>query len=295
MTPILVTGATGTVGSTLIPLLRGRGVDVRAFVRDPDRAQRISAAGVQIVHGDFRNPASLRAALEGVEAVFLACGNVPEQVEYECAVIDETERCGARRIVKLSARGAAEDSPVAYWRWHAMIERHLRASSTPATVLQPGFLMTNLLGAAESVRRQGMLFAPAAGAQIAMIHPSDVAASAAVALTERGHDGRTFVLTGPEALTYQRVADDLSAQIGRQIGYVDIPPEAATAALIGSGLPAFAAEQVVRVFDALRQGAQSTTTGSVLTLTGRDPHPFAGFARDYAGAFVDEASARVSA
>jgi len=140
-----------------------------------------------------------------------------------------------------------------------------------------------------------MLFAPAAGAQIAMIHPSDVAASAAVALTERGHDGRTFVLTGPEALTYQRVADDLSAQIGRQIGYVDIPPEAATAALIGSGLPAFAAEQVVRVFDALRQGAQSTTTGSVLTLTGRDPHPFAGFARDYAGAFVDEASARVSA
>ena len=103
------------------------------------------------------------------------------------------------------------------------------------------------------------------------------------------------MLTGPEALTYQRVADDLSAQIGRQIGYVDIPPEAATAALIGSGLPAFAAEQVVRVFDALRQGAQSTTTGSVLTLTGRDPHPFAGFARDYAGAFVDEASARVSA
>ena len=295
MTTILVTGATGTVGSSLIPLLRGRGVDVRALVRDPDRAQRISAAGAQVVHGDFRDPASLRAAFDGVDAVFLAYGNVPEQVEYECAVIDETERSGARRIVKLSARGVAEDSPVAYWHWHAMIERHLRASSTPATVLQPGFLMTNLLAAAESVRQQGMLFAPAADARIAMIHPGDVAAVAAVALTESGYDGRTFVLTGPEAMTYQRVADDLSAELGRQIGYVDIPPEAATAALIGAGVPAFAAEQVVRVFDALRQGVQSTTTSSVRTLTGRDPHPFAGFARDYAGAFVSEGSARVNA
>ncbi len=75
------------------------------------------------MHGDFRNPASLRAVLDGIDAVFLACGNVPEQVEYECAVIDETERSGARRIVKLSARGAAEDSPVAYWHWHEVTER----------------------------------------------------------------------------------------------------------------------------------------------------------------------------
>lgn len=118
-------------------------------------------------------------------------------------MIDETERSGARRIVKLSARGAAEGSPVAYWHWHAMIERHLRMSSTPATVLRPRFLMTKLLGAAEGVRHQGMLFAPAADARIAMIHPGDVAA---VALTESGHDGRTYVLTGPEAMTYQRAS-----------------------------------------------------------------------------------------
>jgi len=295
MTTILVTGATGTVGSTLIPLLRARGMDVRALVRDPDRAQRISAAGAQIVQGAFANPASLRAGLDGVDAVFLACGNVPEQVEHECGVIDEAERSGARRIVKLSARGAAEGSPVAYWHWHAMIERHLRVSSTPATVLQPGFLMTNLLGAAEGVRHQGMLFAPAADARIAMIHPGDVAAAAAVALTESGHDGQTYVLTGPEAMTYQRVAEDLSAQTGRRIGFVDIPPAAATSALIGAGLPEFAAAQVVRVFEALRKGAQSTTTGSVRALTGRDAHPFAAFARDHAGAFVGEEPVRVSA
>ena len=112
MTTILVTGATGTVGSSLIPLLRGRGVDVRALVRDPDRAQRISAAGAQIVHGDFRNPASLRAAFDGVDAVFLAYGNVPEQVEYECAVIDETES-RAREGLSSCPRAAPPRTP----RW----------------------------------------------------------------------------------------------------------------------------------------------------------------------------------
>jgi len=291
---ILVTGATGTVGSPLISRLRERRVDVRALVRHPDRAGGIAAAGAHLVGGDFGDPASLRAALDGVSAVFLACGNVPEQVDYECAVIDAAETSGVQRIVKLSARGAAVDSPVAYWHWHAVIERHLRASGTPFTVLQPGFLMTNLLGAADQVRHQGMLFAPAADARIAMIDPGDIAAAAAVALTESGHEGQTYVLTGPEAMTYHRVAEDLSAAIGRRVGFVDIPSDAARSALVGAGLPSFAADQVVRVFDALRHGAQSSTTDTVRALTGTPARPFAAFARDYAGAFVSNETAAAS-
>ncbi len=292
---ILVTGASGTVGSQLISLLRGRRIDVRALVRDPDRANAISATGAQLVTGDFADPGSLRAALDGVSAVFLACGNVREQVDYECAVIDAVETSGAQQIVKLSARGAAVDSPVAYWHWHAVIERHLQTSSTPWTVLQPGFMMTNLLGAADQVRQQGMLFAPAADARIAMIDPGDVAAAAAVVLTENGHHGQTYVLTGPEAMTYHRVAEDLSAAIGRRVGFVDIPPAAASAALVDAGLPPFAAEQVVRVFDALRDGAQSTTTDTVRALTGTAARSFAAFARDYGGAFVTDERAIANA
>ena len=142
-------------------------------------------------------------------------------------MIDAAAAAGVRRIVKLSARGAAIGAPVAYWHWHGLIEQHLQASGVPAVLLQPGFLMTNLLGAAEQVRQQGMLFAPAGGARIAMIDPADVAAAAAVALTTDGHDGSTYVLTGPEAITYTQVAADLSAATGRPVGFVDIPPEAA--------------------------------------------------------------------
>jgi uncharacterized protein YbjT (DUF2867 family) len=286
MTTILVTGATGTVGSSLMSALSTQGQTVRAFIHHPAGAKQLSGSGAQIALGDFADPASVRAALHGVDTVFLACGNIPEQVEYECAVIDEAKESGVQRVVKLSARGAATGSPAAYWDWHGLIERHLQSSGIPSVVLRPSFLMTNLLGAAEQVRQQGMLFAPAAGARISMIDPRDVAAVAAVALTADGHDGNTYVLTGPEAISYQQVAQDLSVATNRSVGFVDIPPQVATAALIDAGLPPFAARQVVTVFGELRAGVQAETTGTVEAVIGRPARSFAAFARDYAGAFA---------
>ena len=122
-----------------------------------------------------------------------------------------------------------------------------------------------------------------------MIDPADVAAVAAVALTTDGHDGRTYVLTGPEAITYEQVAADLSTATGRRVGFVDIPPEAAGPALVEAGLPPFAAEQVVRVFDELRRGEQADDhRARVHDLTGRPARPFAEFARDHADVFTGQ-------
>jgi uncharacterized protein YbjT (DUF2867 family) len=295
MNTILVTGATGTVGSTVVSLLENQDVTVRALVRDPAHAPGIPGGRRRITRADFAYPDSLRAAMQGVDAVFLACGNVPEQVRYECAVIDAAARAGVRRIVKLSARGAAMGAPVAYWDWHGRIERHLHSSGVGAVVLRPGFLMTNLLAAAGSVREQGMIFAPAGAARIAMIDPADVAAVAAVALTTDAHDGRTYVLTGPEAITYRQVALALSGATGREVGYVDIPREAAGPALAAAGLPPFAAEAVLDVFDDLRRGGQESLTGSVHDILGRAARPFASFAADHAGAFGGERPAALSA
>ena len=105
MDTILVTGATGNVGSAVVAELGDRGLPVRAFVRDPDRAAAILGPDVELAVGDFADPASIRAALEGIEVVFLACANVPPQVEYEIRVIDAAARAGVRRLVKLSASG----------------------------------------------------------------------------------------------------------------------------------------------------------------------------------------------
>ena len=139
-----------------------------------------------------------------------------------------------------------------------------------------------------------MLFAPAGDARISMIHPADVAAVAAVALTNDGHDGATYVLTGPEAVTYAQVAADLSAATGRPVGYADIPPEAAREALLAAGLPAFVVEQLLEVFAELRQGVQSVGTDAVQRLTGWPPQSFATWAATYAEAFRGAESAALA-
>lgn len=167
-------------------------------------------------------------------------------------------------------------------RW---AEQHLRGSGVPAVILRPSFYMSNLLGSAETIKHAGKVFAPADGARIAMIDLRDVAAPAAVVLTEDGHDGQSYVLTGPEALTYGEVAAHLSAATGRAIEFVDVPDEAAREALAQAGMPRWMAEQLVILYGILRQGAAAQTTDTVRALTGREQRTFAQFARDHAGLF----------
>lgn len=291
MTKVLVTGATGNVGSRVVHELRGYGVPVRAIVRDPGRAAAALGEDVELASGDFADVTSVRRALEGVDGVFLACANDPRQVEYETGVIDAAAAAGVRRMVKLSACGARIGSEVAFWDWHGRIEEQLRASGVPAVVLRPSFSSTNLLAAADGVRYEGALFAPTEGARISMIDRRDVAAVAAVALTTNGLEGQTYVLTGPEAITYGSVAEELSAATRQDIRFVAVPDEAARQALVGTGMPEFVAAQIVALFGALRRGAYDRTTDSVRALTGREPRPFADFARDHAEFFRHAADA----
>ena len=204
-TTVLVTGSTGAIGSGVVRLLADKGVTVRALIRRPD-APLLSHPLIRPAIGDFADPASLDAAMTGVDAVLLVCGNVPDQVAHESAVIDAAVRAGVGRLVKISARGAAPDADVAYWRWHAEIESRLLRSGVPSVILRPGFSMANLFAAAEHVRTAGMIAAPAGDAPIAMIDPLDVARVAVETLVGAGHLGRTYTITGPEAIDYARVA-----------------------------------------------------------------------------------------
>ena len=289
MTKVLVTGATGNVGSRVVRELQERGVPVRAFVRDPGKASAMLGAGVELAPGDFGDPESIRAALDGVEGVFLACANQPRQVEYETGVIDAAQAAGVQRIVKLSALGAEIGSPVAFWDWHARIEEHLRASGVPYVVLRPTFNAANLLASAEAIGHPGTRIAPAADARVPLIHPGGVGAVASVTLVGDGHERETYTLTGPEAITFDQVAGHLSEAAGREIEFLNVPDEAARQGMIEQGLPEFVAKQIVAVFGVLRQGAQERTTDTVRALTAREPRGFAEFARDHARWFASPA------
>ncbi|MCM1974691.1 MULTISPECIES: SDR family oxidoreductase [Streptomyces] len=286
MRTVLVTGATGNVGRTVVTALRDRGASVRAFVRDAERARRVLGDEVGLAVGDFGDPAALRAALRGVDGVFLTSADGPDKVAHETAVIDAASTAWVSRLVKLSSPRVEIGSDLAFWDWHGRIERHLLTSGVPAVCLRSGYLMSNLLAAAEAVAASGQLIAPAGTARIAMTDPADVGAAAAALLTEDGHDDRTYTVTGPEALTYGDVAAVLSEATGREVRYVDVPDGAARAGLAASGAPQWLVEGVAVLFGKLREGACAEVTGTVRALTGREPRSLAGWAREHARPFT---------
>ncbi len=292
---IVVTGATGQAGSEVVRALAARGDRVRAFVRDPGQARRILGGTVELAAGDLADPRSVRAALDGADTLFLSCADDPRRVGWETGAIDAAAAAGVRRVVKLSAVGAETGSPVAFWDWHGQVEQHLRESGTGWVILRSSWYMSNLLAAAAQVAAEGRLYAPAGQARIAMIDPRDVGAAAAALLTSPGlsspgHEGQTYLVTGPEAITFAQVSAGLSAATGRRVEFTDIPGEAAEQAMIGGGVPAFAAGQIVKIFAQLRQGADRRVTATVQALTGSAPRDFASFARDHARLFAPAAA-----
>lgn len=283
---ILVTGATGTVGSLVVQELTDRGVDFRALVRDTATARAKLGTGVTLVEGDLGQVETVRTALRDVDTVFLACANGPRQVELETNVIRAAETTGVHRVVKLSAALAEVGSPLEIADWNGRIERELWASQCQALVLQPDFFMSNLLTSAGEILRTGKLYAPAGDARIAMIDPRDVAAVAAVTLIEPVYAGVAHVLTGPEALSYEQVAGHLSAATGRQIEFVNTSDEEARRNYRAAGMPPWLTEHLVTLFGMLRAGASSGTTDTVREVTGREPRTFAEFAHYHKAVFT---------
>jgi uncharacterized protein YbjT (DUF2867 family) len=282
---ILVTGATGNVGGYVTRMLRERGTAMRAFVRDAERARALFGDEVPVSVGDFEDAASLRAAMNGIDAVFLACSNQPRQAELEMAAIDAARDTGVRRIVKLSAIGADVASPLSFWEQHGRIEEQLRRSGVPHVVLRPSALMQYLLASAPSIAQYGALFAPLAGAANAFIDARDVAEVAVTALLSGEHTGRTYVLTGPELLTFDRIAADIGAVIGRPVAFVPVPEEEAHREMLGSGMPPWLAEQITIMMRLQRGGAAAEQTETVRELTGRVPRSWRDFVREHAALF----------
>ncbi len=285
MNTILVTGATGNVGRHLVQDLVSRGAAVRAFVRDAGKARELFGSGIELSRGDYDDPASIAAALAGVDRVFLLTPSHPHMDRWEGALVQAAAAAKVRRIVKMSTVAADVRSDGRFAAWQGRCEELLRASGIPAVILRSGYHMTNVLAFAESIRTTGKIFAPAGDAEIAMIDRRDLASVAALALTEDEHDGRTYQLTGPEAITYHHVAAQLSDVLGRRVEYVDVPEEAALDATLRAGLPDWLAHGVVEVHRQIKRGVAAKTSDVARVLLGREPHTFREFAHDVQSAF----------
>jgi uncharacterized protein YbjT (DUF2867 family) len=168
---------------------------------------------------------------------------------------------------------------------HRRVVQHLRDSGLRGTVLAPGSFMQNLLNRAGSVQEQGVLAASAGTAAISHVDVRDVAAVAAHVLTSDGHEGATYTITGPEALTWEQVAAQLGEVLGREVRYVDAAPQDARAAMIGRGTPEWVADALLELNDAYRAGHGATVTDEVEKATGKPARPLRQFLTEHAAAF----------
>ncbi|MFD4537533.1 NAD(P)H-binding protein [Kitasatospora sp. NPDC058397] len=286
---ILVTGATGTVGRALVGHLAALGAPVRAATRRPERARL--PGGVDVVGADLGEPDSLAAALRGVRKVFLLSDG-PDIPRHDANLAAAAARAGAEAVVKLSSGRAADpdaDDPVA--RWHRAGEQAVQDSGLAWTFLRPMGFMSNTLAWAGAIRATRTVRAPFAAGRVSVIDPADIAAAAAHALTEPGHDGRAHLLTGPQALTPGEMTTTLAEVLGTPLDFTEIPPPAARQALLDHGLRPETADAVMALRAASLEPFAATVTPAVQQLTGRAATPFRTWAERHREEFTREPGA----
>ncbi|MET0709525.1 MAG: SDR family oxidoreductase [Tardiphaga sp.] len=281
---ILVTGGTGVIGSELLRLLSQAGIPARALVRNPQKAQELP--GITWIAGDLSKPETLATAFEGTEKLFLLTSYYEGMVELQHNAIVAARAAGVTYVVKQSAFSASDHSNAPIGRWHYQTEKELQESGLPWTILRPHHFMQNLLLHAKQVINEGILSSPAGDGKIPYIDARDVAAVAFVTLTQPGHFGKKYVLTGSEAFSYRQATEIIGAAIGKQLRFVDESPEQARARLAREGVPPAVIESTLAIAAYQRAGGKTITiTNTVADLTGRPPRTLAEFVREHASVF----------
>ena len=281
---ILVIGATGQVGREVVRQLATAGASLRALVRDPARASHIRLPGVDVVVGDLARTETLEPALAGVERVFLASPADPDQVELQGNLVHACKRLGVGHIVKISVAGGP-DAATQIGRWHWTTEKQIEASGLGFTMLRPSLFMQQTLRFAPSIASSGSFSLPCGAGEVPVVDCRDVAAVAVKALTGDGHDRRIYDVTGPEALSFEAVAEAIGQAIGKKVSYVHVPPDFARKQMLADGVPRWLADDMLVLFASIREGYGGAPTDTVLRVTGERPRTYLQFARDYAGDF----------
>ena len=278
---ILITGATGNIGGEVIKYLMEKKICVRALVREPSKAVKLKEQGIELVQGNFLQPETLLAALQGIEKAFLVTANDPRQVEMESNFIDAAQKVGVRHIVKLSVMGAGELSST-FQKWHLQVEQHLEASGMAWTHLRPNMLMQNMRWFAQTIAQQGAFYNTVGDVKISHVDARDVAAVAAVCLSEPGHENKSYVLTGPEAVSFDEVAEKFSKVLHRPVAYVNVAPPDLKAARLANGEPEWYLDAELELFAGWAEGAGSPVTTTIAEVTQKPAASFDEFAQYYA-------------
>jgi uncharacterized protein YbjT (DUF2867 family) len=291
---ILVTGATGNIGSEVVRQLSSTApaVNIKAAVHSAQNIKKVKEEGdrVNVVLIDYNKLETLKEALDQVDKLFLLTPDVQNAPELASNLVIEAKNTGIRHIVKQSVMGADLESDVGTMRLHRQVERIIEQSGIPFTFLRPNEFMQNFVNFhSPFIKENNAFYIPLEDAKVSLVDVRDIAAVAVKALTEDDENGKhknkTYLITGPEALSYYQVAEILSDATGKKIDYVNISEEEARRAMKESGMSDWMINTILELSDYFRKGNASQVSSAVEEVTGRKPISFSQFAKDHASAF----------
>jgi len=273
---ILITGATGMIGGKIVASLLAEGRACRILTRKPEKAAQFDPR-VERAIGDLDDPETLSAALAGVDRIFLVTSNTRQDE----AVIAVGRRRGLKHIVKLSTQEAGWTPVRGHGHWHHERQVLIQESGLEWTFLQPCMFMSATLAWAPSIRQSGIVRYPGGAGLLAPIDPADIAAVAARALTEPGHAGKSYELTGPELLSVADMAKSIGTALGRSISYEDQTESDFIEDALAMGFPKYLAEGLAETFALIRGGDFAHLTDAVKKVTGREPRSYVQWLGDH--------------
>ncbi|MFC5404163.1 SDR family oxidoreductase [Cohnella soli] len=284
-----IIGATGTIGDALLKRLVDLDVPARALSREPEKLRaRLGEKDrtmIEVAYADAGEPESLRHALNGVNQLFMAMSNSPDQIVLETSIIQAAVECGVEHIVKISSPEFERKSPVAVAGWHQEIERNLSESGLICTVLRPYAFMQNLLRLAPLIAEQNIFFGSMGDSPCNFIDCRDIADVAAEVLTNRKASGQIYTLTGSETFSYPHIAGMLTVLLERPIRYINLPSQELYRNLIEQGqLPPWIANHVIEI-QAMAIVIPERPTDTIRQLLHREPRTLAAFLQEHQETF----------
>lgn len=281
---ILVIGATGTNGREIIRQLTVRGIAVRVLVRGGGRI-RWETPLAQESEGDLDDQPSLERAMAGIDKVVVVAPVNDATARCSAKVIAAAGSAGVRHVVRFSTLGADRTADGGFLSQHGEADALLAASTLPFTILRPSSFLQNLLADAPMIKASGRIVAAVGDARLSFVDVRDLAEAAVRVLTEPNHERRTYVLTGPEALSYRDVARELTTLLARPITYHPMTTDAFERAVRAAGATPGRARTLAEIQAAFATDAFAEPTADLGELLARPPRRLADFLRDYADSF----------
>ncbi len=274
---ICITGAGGTVGATVLQQLESMGARFRAAYFSENKANRLRAIGGDAVVIDYNQPETLEEAFRGCDRLFLLGPNTLDQTALELNAVEAAKASGVRHIVKQSVMRAEEES-YSLAKVHRPVERAIESSGLAWTFLRPNSFMQNVVTfMVETIRAEGAFYSASGRAKISHVDVRDIAAVAAQALTGRKHEGRAYTLTGPEALSYDEIANELSVALGRTIKHISLSPSDLKQGMLAGGMDEQLTDRMLDLERYFLENRASSISEDIKLVTGSDPRSYRDF------------------